>query len=179
MSLVKLINAQKLTHSCLVTLSQREDVELLSPSQLICLSESVGVDLFSADITLRLYIKLRPQSDEEVADFLENFFDTLITEKGSRNMVMPKVRVIEAVQESTMAKLSIEQIVEHLKSLPLVIDLEKEAYEFLQIFKIYKIVRTLADVFGEIFIDHQVRGNVEVSLADRRVKPLGLMRYLR
>ena len=138
-----------------MTLSQREDVDLLSPNQLICLSESVGVDLFSADITLRLYIKLRPQTDEEVADFLENFFDTLITEKGSRrNMIMPKARIIEAVQDSTMAKLSIEQIVEHLKSLPLVIDLEKEAYEFLQIFKIYKVVRALADVFGEIFIDH-------------------------
>jgi len=43
---------------------------------------------------------------------------------------------------------------EHLKSLPLMIDLEKEAFEFLRIFKIYKVVRALAEVFGEIFIDH-------------------------
>lgn len=117
------------------------------------MNNDFGFDLFPADITLRLSFKLREQSEEEVADFLENFFDTLITEKG-RNMVMPKTDVMAAVESSTMSKLSIEQIMEHLKSLPLMIDLEKEAFEFLRIFKIYKVVRALAEVFGEIFIDH-------------------------
>ena len=66
---------------------------------------------------------------------------------------MSKSRILEAVRQSTMSKLSIEQIADYLSGLPTMIDLEQESGEFLSIFKVYKVVRSLADVFGEIFID--------------------------
>jgi len=59
------------------------------------------------------------------------------------------------------------------------INLDQEAFEFLQIFKIYKIVRLLADVFGEIFIDWQVKETVCVSFADHQIKPLSVLRYMK
>ena len=78
-----------------------------------------------------------------------------------------------------MSKLSIEQISDHLSGLPNLIDLEQEAGTFLQIFKIYKVVRSLADMFGEIFIDWQVKDTVAVSFADHQLKPLIVMKWLK
>ena len=40
-----------------------------------------------------------------------------------------------------------------MKGMPDLVNLKKEACEFLQIFKAYKVVRLLADTYGEIFID--------------------------
>ena len=57
-------------------------------------------------------------------DFLENFFDSLVNEQ-SRGDLIAKSRVIEAVENSTMSKQSIEQILDHMQGLPKMIDLEQ------------------------------------------------------
>ena len=53
-----------------------------------------------------------------------------------------------------------------MKDLPKAIDLNQVASEFLTMFKSYKVVRLLADKFGEIFIDWQVKDTVVVSFAE-------------
>lgn len=59
------------------------------------------------------------------------------------------------------------------------IDLEKESHEFLQIFKIYKVVRLLADNFGEVYIDWQIKDSVSISFAEYRLGPLILLQFLK
>lgn len=54
-----------------------------------------------------------------------------------------------------------------------------EAAQFLQIFKVFKIVHLLADTFGEIFIDSKVKQAVQITFADGHLKPLSVVNFLK
>lgn len=109
---------------------------MLNPDQYYALDDTV----IAIEPYIRLILKLKPQGEQEVQDFLENFFDSIYSEK-TRGTMIEKVKVIEAIENSTMSKLSIEQLQDHLIGLPVMIDLEQQASEFLAIFKIYKVIR--------------------------------------
>ena len=60
------------------------------------------------------------------------------------------------------------------------INLKQVASEFLTIFKTFKVVRLLADKFGEIIIDWQVKDTVAVSFAEHKeLLPLAVYSFLR
>ena len=133
----------------IISLNTRQDLEIIKPTHHYSLDETV----VSLQPYLRLIFKLKPHGQQEVQDFLSNFFDEVINKQANRGQLLSKSQILEAVRQSTMSKLSIEQIADYLSGLPTMIDLEQESGEFLSIFKVYKVVRSLADVFGEIFID--------------------------
>lgn len=92
---------------------------MLNPDQYYALDDTV----IAIEPYIRLILKLKPQGEQEVQDFLENFFDSIYSEK-TRGTMIEKVKVIEAIENSTMSKLSIEQLQDHLIGLPVMIDLE-------------------------------------------------------
>jgi len=60
-----------------VTLKNKEDLTELGPSQLCCLDGTV----ISGQSYLHMQFRVKPQLEEEVLDFIENFFETLQQEQ--------------------------------------------------------------------------------------------------
>ena len=86
-------------------MNKRSDLDLLNPDQHYALDDTV----IAMEPYIRLILMLKPQGEQEVQDFLENFFDSIYSE-NTRGTMIEKVKVIEAIENSTMSKLSIEQL---------------------------------------------------------------------
>ena len=79
-----------------------------------------------------MVFRCKPQLEDEVHDFIENFFEQLKSEEqGNKGALLAKDRVIQAIHDSTLSSGSKNQLLEHMRGQPLLVDLEQEAGEFL------------------------------------------------
>ena len=74
----------------LVSLNTRKDLDLLNPAQHYTLDATAT----SVEFFMRITFKMRPQTQEDVQDFLENFFESLLSENKNDGLVL-KCRVLE------------------------------------------------------------------------------------
>merc|ERR1712156_838392 len=83
-------------------------------SKSLCLDDTVISDY----PFLKLTIELHPSQTEDIQDFLENFFESLQDElQLQKTKLVEKQRVVKAIQESTMADNSKEQLLDHIKGM--------------------------------------------------------------
>merc|ERR1719210_689892 len=108
------------TKAIVVSLNSKSDLEFFGPCKSLCLDDPVISDY----PFLKLTIELHPSQTEEVQDFLENFFESLQDElQLQKTKLVEKQRVVKAIQESTMADTSKEQLLDHIKGMPKMVDL--------------------------------------------------------